>query len=272
LLWSTCWVKATDRVSSRVADSLYAAGNYSLSGLEYERVYFMDTTLRGRAIALLKKSFCLEQEQDLKGAYFNLERVVHQGLGDSLDHKIRHEKTLCAYLAADYGNAEYELQQMDFFIKDTAYTNQSLFLRVLVYSELEKWNETKTALEKYFSCQHIRTDTMDFDKWMPPHGLRSERNARLLSLIPGLGQVYAGKPGRALGSILLQGGAAAFCVISIMNGFYFEGIFTGGSMFFRFYSGGARYAGLLVRERNRKKNDAVKEKVKQLITRYAFQK
>jgi hypothetical protein len=269
LLWNTCWAKATDRSPSAEADSLYAAGSFALAGLEYERAYFKSTDEKARALALLKKSYCLKQQKDLAGAYTNLQRVEHHGLGDSLEYAVRYEKVLCAYLISEYGNAEYELQQMDFFIADTSFTNQALFLRALVLSELEKWTETEITMRKYFATRHIRTDTMNFSEWLYPKGLRSAKTAKLLSLVvPGLGQWYSGHGGRALSSLLLQGAAATFAVISIMNGFPLQGIFTGTVMFLRFYGGGARYAGRLAEERNEKRKDQVKEKVRSTLMFY----
>jgi hypothetical protein len=234
--------------------------------LEYERIYFLDTSASARALALLKKSFCLEQKQDFEGAYANLQRVPLNGLADSLAYGLRYEKILCAYLSADYGNAEYEFQQLDFFVKDTALLDRCLGLRVLVYSELENWNAVGTAFARYAALHHLRTDTLGLEKRIPPRHLRSSQTARILSLfLPGTGQLYCGKPWRALSSVLLQGAAATFAVISIMHGFYFEGIFTGAGLFLRFYTGGARYAGRLAEEKNEKKENEVKQRLKDLI-------
>jgi tetratricopeptide (TPR) repeat protein len=262
-LCSTFLARAGD---SRVADSLFAAGNFSRAALEYERVFFTDTSMAGKNMALLHRSQCFKNQNNFSEAYNTLKRVQHIRMSDTLDQRIRHEKALCAYLSSQYEDAEYELQQMDFFDRDTLLTAKSLFLKVLVLNELEKWDSTKRELKRYFAYKKIDPDTLNVDALIPPQGLRKPRTALLLSLfLPGSGQVYAGKPGRALASIALQGAALTFGIISIMHGYYFEGAFTGVSLFLRFYSGGARHAAYLVEKRNEKRNDAVKEKIKNII-------
>ncbi|HEY6161056.1 MAG TPA: hypothetical protein VI112_07530, partial [Bacteroidia bacterium] len=186
---------------SRVADSLFAAGNYSRAALEYERVFFTDTSVAVKNTALLNRARCFKNQNDFSQAYNTLKRVQHIRMSDTLDQRIRHEKALCAYLSAQYEDAEYELQQMDFFIHDTLLTAKSLFLNVLVLSELEKWDSAKRALKKYFIYKNINADTLNIDALIPPRGLRSAKTAMLLSLfLPGSGQIYAGKPGQALAS------------------------------------------------------------------------
>lgn len=260
---STFSVKATD---ARFADSLFAAGNFSAAGLEYERIVYQDTNIISVTNALLKKSYCYRAENNFSEAYQTLSRVNCDKLTDSLHYQIRYERTLNAYLACEYQNAEFELVQMDFFIRDTLLTQRALFLKILVLSERENWEQTKFNLNKYFALHHIRTDTINFDELLPTRKIKSPKKARILSLfIPGLGQAYSGYPGRAVSSLLLQGAAAAFTVVSIMNGFYIEGISVGAIYFLRFYTGGARYAGQLAVKHNSKKNIEAKLKIKNRI-------
>ena len=104
------------------------------------------------------------------------------------------------------------------------------------------------------------------EKLFSPGKLRSEKTARLISLlVPGLGQLYAGKPGRAISSLLLTGAAGGFAALCFITGYPLEGIFTGAGLFFKFYTGGSRYAGLLASNRNRILRNSVKEKIKFMV-------
>ena len=262
-LCNTFSVKATD---TRFADSLYAAGNFSAAALEYERNTYLDTSSTSVIYALLKKSYCYRADNKFAEAYQTLSRVNCDKLTDSVQYIIRYERALNAYLACDYQNAEFELVQMDFFIRDTLITEQCLFLKIFILSEGENWEQTKFILQKYLLSKHVKTDTINFDKLIPLRKIRSAKKAKLLSLIiPGLGQAYSGYPGRAVSSLLLQGVAAAFTVVSIMNGFYIEGISVGAIYFLRFYMGGARYAGQLAVKHNSKKYFEAKQRIKAMV-------
>lgn len=64
---------------------------------------------------------------------------------------------------------------------------------------------------------------------------KSETTAMWLSLVPGLGQCYLGKPGAGLVSVGLTGASAAFLVWQCMDGCWITGLLGGGLLLKEFY-------------------------------------
>lgn len=78
----------------------------------------------------------------------------------------------------------------------------------------------------------------------------SSSSAQWLSILPGLGLMYAKAWREGLRSIGLTGGATAFTVLAISQQFYWVGLLTGAVVAQRFYEGGARLAAREVERRN----------------------
>ena len=92
--------------------------------------------------------------------------------------------------------------------------------------------------------------------------LKDPSKAETLSyFIPGSGQMYAGKVFRGITSLVLQTGLLGFAGYSFLNGYYFSGTFTGVSLFYVFYMGGARHAEYLAQEYNKNRIAKIQDKI-----------
>ena len=102
-----------------------------------------------------------------------------------------------------------------------------------------------------------------------PH-FKSVTKAQWLStFIPGGGQFYAGRPGEALFSILVQTAGIWFAVVSFQQHYYISAWLIGAAVFGAFHMGGVRRSEVLIRQYNRKKmldfNARVREQLLRLI-------
>ncbi len=251
---------------TRKADSLFAAGNYLYAGLEYERVVFLTKDAKLKDDCLLKKGYCHKAAGEYADASRTFSRIEKSGKTDSLIFLSRYESALCSFLAGNTSFAEGELHRMKEEIKDTLLRNESLYLEVILLTELEKW---ELAEQKYL--QYCRVKKIDPSAFNLIHSkddlkLKSEKKALILSLVlPGLGQVYAGKPWRGLSSLLLTGAAVTYGVFSISQGLWFTTFLSGMTFTMRFYAGGAKYARTSVKAYNEQKKIIYKNSVKEMI-------
>jgi hypothetical protein len=96
---------------------------------------------------------------------------------------------------------------------------------------------------------------------------RSESKAQWLSLVPGLGLMYAGAWSEGLRSLGLTGGAASVAVLAFSNQLYWVGILSGVVVAQRFYEGGARLAAQETERRNTRKREQIRKDLQQELLR-----
>ncbi len=88
---------------------------------------------------------------------------------------------------------------------------------------------------------------------------------RLGGYFPGLGQAFAGYPGKALISLLLQAGCAGICYLSYREGMYLSGTIYGFYPLIRFYRGGKINGQTLAEKKNRKREEALAEQYRKVL-------
>ncbi|MCF8296716.1 MAG: hypothetical protein K9J13_04150 [Saprospiraceae bacterium] len=249
---------------SSKANEFFDKGNYKMAALEYERIVYNSDSSAERTVALLKKSYCLKMDNDFDGALSTLNRINTRGLNDSVRYLIYYEKALLSYLNGDYNSTSSEINKLEFFVEDSALTNQVLFLKILVLNEQGKWEESKDAFKRYSSAYNLNIDSDSL--YNDIDDLKSEKKARILSaIIPGSGQIYGGKPFNGITNIVLEGLSIAFTTYCFINGIYASGIITGTNYIFRFYIGGIKNSGNIVKKRNEFKTKKATKSIRDLI-------
>ncbi|MFC2111157.1 hypothetical protein ACFLQ5_01755 [Bacteroidota bacterium] len=256
-------LSSSQSISSINANELFDVGNYKMAALEYERVVYNSKSTKERTNALLSKSACFKMDNDFELALSTLYRINTRGLHDSIRYLVYYEKALLSYLTEDYNSASSEINKLEFFIDDANLSNQVLFLKILIFNEQEKWEESKDAFKKYSEAFHLNINVDSL--YTSIENLKSERKARHLSIVPGLGQIYAGKPLSGITSILLEGLSVAFTTYCFANGIYINGIIAGINYIFRFYIGGIKNSANIVKHRNELQTREFTETIKEMI-------
>ncbi|TND08613.1 MAG: hypothetical protein FD123_2117 [Bacteroidetes bacterium] len=247
------------------ADSLCTAGKYNEAALACEKILFLNADPAVRGEALLHKGRCLKAAGNYTEAVRNLKRADTLPLPDSLQYFLRYESALCAYLSSNAAEAAFQLTQIR-LMNDSSWRDSCLLLQALVDLEQENWAAAKQHVIRYAQFNHLVIDTTQLIGDEKELKLKSKTKARRLSIIvPGLGQVYAGKPIRGLTSFILVTGSLAYGAWTVLDGYYISGTATGLGLAARFYSGGVRYAGKLADEYNARKIEAYQEKIRARI-------
>ena len=259
------------------ADSLLENGHFFEAAIAFERIIFEAKNEEAdlKTNALLKKAYAYKMLSDFEAAKTALYRIPLQNYGDSMQLLVRYEIALNAFLNKDFGEAESQFVQMNYFLKDKSLLETTWFLQILTLNELKRWDEAKVLLEKYLEKHKIvLTEEERKNVFRKNPKLKSPKKAMALStFVPGLGQVYGGKIGAGVASLILQSTFLAFGGYHFYKGFWFTGFTSGFSLFQAFYFGGRENAALVTEAKNRKKtrryNDAMRhfilEKEKGLV-------
>ena len=243
----------------RLADSLFEKSEYRIASIEYERVFFLTSDFAVKTEALLRKAACLKQMQQFRKAEQSLNRANFAGLNDTLIYKLRFQSALCAYLGGNFNNAESQLIQIHYFLKDTILTMPSLLLYVLVLNELNRWDEAKEKIVKWISLTdpppavkdsllNIISKIYHADDY--PKFKKLKNAQRLSSFLPGAGQLYAGYLGEGLANVSLQLAALAFTGYAFYFNYYITAFIVGYGIFSKFYIGGINRLEYLVNKKN----------------------
>ncbi|WP_245581641.1 tetratricopeptide repeat protein [Rudanella lutea] len=250
------------------ADSLAGSGRFFEAGIAYDRVGFEEADSAARLSAVLGKVHCLKQQGRFAPAVQYLNGEVTNAYPDSVLLMLRHEQITCAYLAGQFENALSLLERLPYLHPDRpTETPLTRVVRILSLNELQRWPEAGAAYRQLLA--QTGADTTKTPYGQLPR-LKSEQKAeRLSTFIPGGGQFYAGKPGEAILSILVQSAGLYFGVTNFLAGYYLSAWGVGAALFGSFHAGGIRRSQHLVREYNsrqvRQFNETVKKEVLQQV-------
>jgi len=227
----------------------------------YERLLFYG--ISDIDYVLLKKSYCLKAEGKFYEAFSTLQRADLFNVSDSLKAILYNEKALVSFLAGKSDLTLSILQEFRYYFPGNS-TPLSDALEILALNQQKKWVDAEKKFISFVERYDINGSNLYNEGNLPR--LKNPTKAETLSfIIPGSGQLYAGYPGQAFTSVLIQCGLVAFTVYSFVNGYYVSGAFTGVGLFSFFYNGGAGHARELAEKRNTEQLLKFNEKVKTVL-------
>jgi TM2 domain-containing membrane protein YozV len=248
---------------------------YALAAVYYEKALFEynqhpevfsgDTLRRLTNRLLYQKIQCQKSLRSFEDAWQTVQRFDLSDPTELLQFKWRYESVLCGYLNQRYNEAYGQIQQTRFYITDSILTVPLDVLEILTLNELNRWEESKAVFRRYAARNQLSVNIDELYAFIRKSP-KSPDKAQLLSfLMPGLGQMYAGYPKQGMVSLGLQALSLGFGVYHILNRYYLIGFFTGAGLFQSFYFGGARRAGLMAEETNRKRKAKNNQKIRALL-------
>lgn len=173
-----------------------------------------------------------------------------------------------AYMAGHYEKANSHLVFL-LHKNGTSASFDHLGMAALVNARLGEWEDSrdflKEALAPVFESPQKLEQVLDSIYDMD---LKSRRAAKNLSLIPGLGQAYAGFPAKGTGSLALVAAGAAYAVLSFTTGYPVTAVLTGLGSSAVFFTGGMKYAQHLAARKNETKKNALIKRIKKILFIY----
>ena len=243
----------------RKGDSLFAAQQYRVAAIEYERVIFLNRNKPITTPALLRKAEAYKQMGEYRNAVVCLNRATPVFLQDSIKYQLYHQAALNAYLGKNYLEARAQFKQMRHFVQDSALVYQSEYLEAITLNELFQWEEARDLLKKMIDRKDLTPVVRDSFNLLVDNYYHRKRIPKLKSAkkadtystyLPGLGQVYVGAWGEAIKGNLLLGVSGLFFAGSILTENYVTAFTAGSFLVQSFYFGGLRRLEYLVEKRN----------------------
>jgi TM2 domain-containing membrane protein YozV len=245
----------------RIADTLYQAGRYFDASIAYERVLFESSEPRQQLVAIFGKTRCLKQQGLYDQAMTFLQNWQVYAFPDSNLAEIHYQQALCTYLGGHFENVLSLVDRWSYAHSGQAPAPTLVVLKILSLNELGRWKEAADSYHGFVTERRGDSSVPDLYQHIPR--LKSAEKAQWLSqFIPGAGQFYAGRPGEALFSILVQTAGIWFAVVSFQQHYYISAWLIGAALFGAFHLGGVRRSEVLVQQYNRKKTLAFNESVR----------
>ncbi len=235
------------------AYELMGAARYQEAALAFERALFDAKDIQEKNLFLVLKAQCYKAIGDYDAGIRNLKRIRFLN-SDSLKQAVDYETVLLHYLNKEYQEAYSRIVRIKAKQNET---KETLILSFLVNVDLQKWDEARELLLTQDSVFQFGEEAIAYilpPKWK----LKDPNKAYNLSLLPGLGQWYAGYFWKGVLSGSIQLVLGVFSIYSLVEGYFFSGTLTGVALFYTFYLGGARYASQLAHRKNHERSDMIK--------------
>ncbi len=251
-----------------LADSLFSIKAYQPAITEYKRFLFFHEH-DGRAAQVYSQiGKCYRNLFDWNKAAEAFRNAIDQASSDSLRSEYKISLGVVHISSGDFSSAEMTLLGLASFSKIPAIRTKAAFFLSLNYIYRHKWREARQYLEENFpmSDSSANSELRQLLEKATNTKYKSPTLAKWLSaFIPGLGQIYAGKPLSALNAMAINAGTGYLLFDTIDKHPNFIEIFTYGSLFDRYWAGNRHNAAQYVRESNEKKDKELESELLKVI-------
>ncbi len=208
----------------RLADSLYAYGSFDAAALEYKRsIYLSSFDTTGSVDSLLTRA------KLALSLYRNGEQKEADAILYSLEGPM--VRMARAVLLIEEGNPYLAARAVDSATCET-FGAPAYRLRGWAYMEA---HEFKKASEEF--CKAGEDSLAVLVAELVEIKLKNPKTARLLSIIPGLGEAYAGRPLFGLWALAVNAGDTYLIINAILKQRYVDALLVYTFLWQRFYAG-----------------------------------
>ena len=237
------------------AKALYLNGEYEDAISELRRVLFFENNSNPEACLMLGNCYRSMQNNDKSLYYYNL--AYHLFSSDSMKLQTKFS-IISLYLISDEPN--YSLTQL-FSLPDnldSSNLRRKNFYSALACYQTKEYNLSRDYLIKALgypgkkiensvdSIFNLAVKNNKFNVYLP----------MILSIIPGLGQLYLGEYEASANSLMLTGFLAGLYIIAIQNLTRLDAVLSVLPWFERYYQGGLLQAKELAVKKKKRKDDA----------------
>ena len=252
-----------------LADHFIELKNYDAAITEYKRFIFfhpddIQVTEIYNQIGLAYRSQGLWQQ-----AIGSMRNAVLNAITDEQKSEFQLDLAVTLIASKNYDLARLELIKV--MLRNTSDTTykRSLFLQAITYIYQYQWEEARKILKDYTTDELLN---QLFEKAMNlPH--KSTKVAKVLSaVIPGTGQMFAGKWGEGLNALGLNAVLGCVSVDAILKGYYIDAALWTYFIFRRYYMGNLYRSETAVETHNQEQSKRTAEKILQRLQEIANKK
>lgn len=218
--------------------------------MEREIYAAKDAATHNQAVAA--KASVRKQQGLYREALEELGRIHTYALGEQELADYYYQKALCGYLAGEFDTSLAAIDEAGFYVAPEQMGETMALVEALAAAQKGDWQRSESAARRYLAA-HPASDEVeqqiDHLYAHTPH-LRNPELAWWLSLIPGLGQLYAGEAWSALVSLSANAVLGTFAVSEMIAGQWLSGWIVGCGGLSTTYFLGQERARLLTQRRN----------------------
>ena len=221
-----------------------------------EREIYAATTPSEFNRALMQKVEVRKQQGLWRDAVAELGRVRTFALIDDELGDYYYQRALCGYMAADFEGVLAVIDESRFALTDTTELARFDIIEALASGEVGDWKRSREAAHRVVGAllaeeQAKRLSQLDHIYDSAPR-MRSPQLAWWLSMVPGLGQFYAGELWSGVVSLAVNGGLVAFGVGEIATRHWLSAWLGAGGLLSNTYFVGQERAKQLTHRRNQR--------------------
>ena len=219
-----------------------------------ERAIFASTTPSEFNRALMAKVEVRKQQGLWSDAVAELGRVRTFALSEDELEGYYYQRALCSYLAADFEESLAAIDEARLALYDTVALARMELIEALAAGEKGDWERSQMAARKVVAAMPAEQQAEMEQRLNEIYGkaprLRSPELAWWLSIVPGLGQFYAGEVWSGVVSLVANGALVAFGVGEIATHHWLSAWLGAGGLLSTTYFVGQERARILTERRN----------------------
>lgn len=213
---------------------------------------------------------CRKNEGRFREASAELGRMRLYAMDETELADYYYQKALCLCLDGGFAESCAVVDEMRLSVADSLTVSDTWLVEALAAAgngemkrseaAARKWAEKAVPAERK---ENFYKELSKFYRHVP--SLKNPRTAYWLSLVPGLGQLYAGAPGSAAWSFAVNGALAAFGVSEVLGGYYLGAWIISGGLMSSTYFVGMERAEKLTAEHNARATARYGDRLKSML-------
>ncbi len=234
------------------------AGNMEEAISAYRRVLFFDSTEQYYQETVFHLAQCYEKKKDIKKAHHYYDLSYNALPDDSLRTHIVLKKAFLFILKGQTRLAYMELSSLPRALPLHFCLQRSFYLGVIHYQE-EDYDPAFHHFEQSLRSRPLLLDSLShyYLALQKADRLNPSLAGYLSLAIPGLGQLYAGYPGEALNSFVLNAAFLGVYIYTMQTYAILDAILSVYPWFHRYYMGGFFRAEQLAREKKEQRKEEI---------------
>ena len=253
----------------KLGDHFVQLQNYDAAITEYKRfIFFHPDDIR--VAQIYDKIGLAYRTQGLwEEAILALKNAVLNANTDEEKSQFQLNLAVTLIASKNYDLARLELVKVMLRNTSEKTYERSLFLQAVTYIYQYRWDDARKVLKDYTTDESL-DQFLEKAINLPQ---KSTTLAKVLSaVIPGTGQIYAGRWGGGLNALGLNGALGYVTVDAVLKGYYIDAVLWTYFIFRRYYMGNLYRSGTAVETYNQEKSQRTAENILQRLQEIANKK
>lgn len=252
-----------------LANQQYNSGNYRHASKSFQRVIFFDSSGKYIDSSYLRLGQCYLETGKLEKANKNLNLAYHASREDPLKYEVIFRKTVLYLMRRNFNLGLMELYNLPDSLSGESAQRKQFYLGIAHFG-LENYQSSK---KHFLNSLH---DTAAYARKKINVLFAKNKKLRMLNpltaqilstVLPGLGQVYAGYFKEGINSFLLTSAFLGLGIHTGLNLSVLDALISVTPWYTRYYLGGFQKSGELVKKRNREKRGKIYKNILEVLAR-----